>query len=413
MTDSQLMGGLEEKLSKKSPTAGRRKHRTKSLEDMTESPPAKYSPTFFRNDAVKALINGKPSKTRHERELGEQLASIWEHCSSALGNTLGGYGDGRTFTCMAQMEDDQYVGALGPRLLPNGVSEFTLTIQRSGDNNGTSMLLGVAEDKSGHSVTSGKFKGRVWGLAPWNGRLLGFPDPCKRAADRKGEIRGEPLLIGNSDFRGRATGSVVRVRVDMEEKRLYLKCAYGAKQLAEAEWSLARDGDQKPIELPMSGVRPFARVAKKGDTIFISDMGYVPPVDPNASPAPLMRPPKGGRDRTLQNAGKASGSDSSAAPSRRTSKEMPSSARGDGPPLAEAREQELLAVIEKLRTEVDSLKLSLGRERLLRQQAEHEVGRVNRGLDAIVPNRRGNVPAGGSSSNSSSNANSRRQSKEL
>ena len=24
--------------------------------------------------------------------------------------------------------------ALGPRLLPNGVSEFTLTIQRSGDN---------------------------------------------------------------------------------------------------------------------------------------------------------------------------------------------------------------------------------------------------------------------------------------
>ena len=29
-----------------------------------------------------------------------------KHCSSALGNTLGGYGDGRTFTCMAQMEDD-------------------------------------------------------------------------------------------------------------------------------------------------------------------------------------------------------------------------------------------------------------------------------------------------------------------
>ena len=76
-------------------------------------------------------------------------------------------------------------------------------------------------------------------------------------------------------------------------------------------------------------------------------------------------------------------------------------------------QQELLAVIETLRAEVDSLKLSLGRERLLRQQAEHEAGRVNRGLDAIVPNRRGNVPAGGSSSNSSSNANSRRQSKEL
>ena len=83
--------------------------------------------------------------------------------------------------------------------------------------------------------------------------------------------------------------------------------------------------------------------------------------------------------------------------------------------IAERRvEQELLlAVIETLRAEVDSLKLSLGRERLLRQQAEHEAERVNRGLDAIVPNRRGNVPGGGGSSGPSSGTNSRRVSKEL
>ena len=341
----------------------------------------------------------------------EQLASIWEHCSSALGNT-GGYGDGRPSLAWLRWRTIS-------TSVPSGRGCYRMASPSSrspssGAATTTAPRCSSAWPRTsrGHSVTSGKFKGRVWGLAPWNGRLLGFPDPCKRAADRKGEIRGEPLLIGNSDFRGRATGSVVRVRVDMEEKRLYLKCAYGAKQLAEAEWSLARDGDQAHRAAderrpPVCARRQEGRhdlhqrhglrAARRPERVARA-------ADAAAKGRPRPHAAKRGQgvgERLVGGAVAADEQGDAVVGERRR------------PSLAEAREQELLAVIEKLRTEVDSLKLSLGRERLLRQQAEHEAGRVNRGLDAIVPNRRGNVPAGGSSSNSSSNANSRRQSKEL
>ena len=141
------------------------------------------------------------------------------------------------------------------------MSEFTLTINKSDDNNGNSMLLGISEDNTASVASSGKFNNnRVWGLAPWNGKCFGFVDACVRSANRSGELRGESL-IGGTDFRGRANGAVVRVRVDADARRLYFKCAVPSgpggeaarKALAaQAEWYVAKDSNG-PIELP-SGV---------------------------------------------------------------------------------------------------------------------------------------------------------------
>ena len=77
------------------------------------------------------------------------------------------------------MEADCFAVAMGPRLLPYGASEFTLTILQSEENSGHSMLLGVVEDTSVGAVP---VPGRCYGLGPWNGKCFSFPDACRRAA---------------------------------------------------------------------------------------------------------------------------------------------------------------------------------------------------------------------------------------
>ena len=65
------------------------------------------------------------------------------------------------------------------------------------------------------------------------------------------------------------------------------------------------------------------------------------------------------------------------------------------------REEELMKQIESMRNEIDGLKLSLAREKQLREQAEKEAERASQGLP-VVQTRRGSVMPGGGGSNRAS-----------
>lgn len=348
---SAFMGGKPMKEEKKH---RRGRTRTKSADDADAEAPGVWDASYDKNASVTALLKGVPAKTRHDRDLGELLSCLWEHSSEGA-NTLGGRkGDGRTFTCIAAMEDDKYAGAVGPKLMPYGVSEFTLTVLKSEDNSGTGMLLGVAEDVGG-AAPHGKW-GRVWGVGPWNGRLFAFSLACARTADRSGEIRGDNVL-GGADLRGRASGAAVNVRVDTSERRLYFRMGGGS-----SEWSLARDANGTPIELPAT-VRPFARAARHGDAIALSNATFT--ANDASMPAEALREIGASKGRASKE-GRASreAMGPAVAPPVR-----PAVGSGGG---ASAREAELLAVVESLTRELNDVKLSLARERQLRQQVERE-----------------------------------------
>lgn len=321
----------------------KRRARTVSREELVNNAePAGWSPSFYRSSTVAALLDGG-AKTKHERELGNLLACMWEHGSDGADILGGRKADGRTFVCKETQMDDRFAAAVGPRILPYGTTEFSFTIMRSEDGNGTSMLLGLAADTGGHA-SQGKW-GQVWGLGPWNGRLFGFPDACNRAADRAGEMRGEAVMRG--DLRGRANGTEVRLRVDMQRedcRRLYFQVG------TATEWSLARDAQGLPIQLPRI-VRPFARAARAGDTIAISRATHLGegPNGPAATSIAHSRPPV------------ASTVGAPPPPPPQPAASLPG-----------RREKELEALVDQLQGEVSELRLSLARERQLRAAVERE-----------------------------------------
>ena len=265
----------------------------------------------------------------------------WQHTLS--GAKLSG--DKKSFTCDSQLDDGFYSAALGPVLPLSGISEFALTIVRSDDNNGTSMLLGVAEE-DGRPLSFGV--GRVWGLGPWNGRLFGFPDGIKRDRDSVAhEVRGDPLMRG--DMRGMANDAIVRIRVDMDNLSLSFKVA------AASDWVVAGDGG-RPIKLPAEGVRPFARCGRKGDSVKLSAITHtktsrvsMPDNDssPEHSPQPVPRPPP--------------------PPAAATKSQLLPSQHEEA---WRRREGELLTLVDSLRSELVVARKQLDRERELRVQAE-------------------------------------------
>ena len=385
-SNDALTAFLTEQKEERGHKKGRRESRRSSknsAEDTEHEPPTTWDPSFHRNSSVTALLKGVPAKTKHDRDLGELLACMWEHGSKGADTIGGKRGDGRTFTCTATMADDTFAGAVGPRLMPYGLSEFTLSILKSDDNSGTGMLLGIAEDVGG-AAPNGKW-GRIWGVGPWNGRVFGFPEMCARAADRSGEVRGEAVL-GGADLRGRACGAAVSVRFDADARRLYFRLGTSG---ATGAWSVAKDDQGKPLELPLS-VRAFARAARQGDAIAISNATFT--ANDAAIPADALRE------------GAMPKANAKSADSRRSSSELAAvSVPSAAPANASQREADLLKQVELLNNQLNDLKLSLARERQLRQQVEKEAEH------ALIQY---NAPAGRRGSLADRNA-ERRNSREL
>lgn len=212
--------------------------------------------------------------------------------------------------CAKQQEGEMYACAVGPRLPSTGVSELSIRILAC-DGSGGSMLVGLAEDLGAFPPLGGAW-GKVYGLAPWNGNLFGFPDGARRdKARRMDEIRGMPLMRG--DMRGTATGATIHMRVDMQQRRLYFKATQSD------EWTLARDGDAQAVVLhsqaPAKGWRPFVRCARAGDSFALGALIHTeaapdaPPRPPAAEPSPRVKfgtlPAEGAASRPAPSASSA------------------------------------------------------------------------------------------------------------
>ena len=260
------------------------------------------------------------------------LSCTWE-VYSAVGAELSS--DKTSVTCTAAQPEDSYVVAAGSAMPRDGTSEFVLTIVSSEGGQGAGMLLGVAEAlPPGARVARGGAAadatapplGRVWGLAPWNGRLLGFPHASARDTSRSGELRGESLMRGG-DLRGLAAGATVRVRVDMHTRHLSFQVNGGSG------WTTARlDRAAPPLELPSNAtLRPFVRCARANDRIRLSDATHTRAEAP--PPPPVHEPP------------------------------LPAG-------VAAAELTRLTLLVESLRTELDGVRAQLARERERRLQAE-------------------------------------------
>jgi hypothetical protein len=326
------------------------------------------SPTFFRGSSQRA----DPSHFKSMPQSPRKSQLKWQHGSHHASMSK----DRLALGCSSALGEDEYAAAVGPLLPLKGVSEFSLTILRSEGNQGSMMLLGVAEEGNFDKPTGW---GRVWGLGPWNGRLLGFPRADSRDTRRAGEIRGDALMRG--DMRGASAGASVRVRVDMDARRLYfqISSATAAKKrepssytaaaasftegsgsrddsavLTSADWVLARNGGE-PIVLPERGVRPFARCARAEDAISLGAS-----MQHKEAPAALSAP-----------AAPAPASHVAAEPPPR---EQPHGKKEEAPPRipdgASRREAELLTLVSSLQRELESARAQLERERQLRRQAE-------------------------------------------
>ena len=267
----------------------------------------------------------------------------WEICSP--GGRLSK--DKCTFTCTSNCAENTYAVAAGPELPSHGLSDFLLTIVRSEGNQGVSMLLGMAECTI--SPQGATVLGRVWGLAPWNGRCLGFKSAESRdPARRHEEVRGDALMGG--DMRGTAAGARVRVRVDMYRKQLFF-LINDAQQ-----WTLARDDKGEPIVLPSRGhIRPLVRCARADDCVEISAFTHTPILDEYVAPPPLIPQPI---------------------------ELPPEPEKPPPPPTGDAKEvANLLQLVSSLRSELDTTKMQLERERELRKQAEAIAKAATRRVD--------------------------------
>ena len=256
----------------------------------------------------------------------------WDICSP--GGRLSE--DKCTFTCKSNCAENTYAVAAGPELPSHGFSDFLMTIVRSEGNQGVSMLLGMVECTISPQGTT--VLGRVWGLAPWNGRCLGFKSAESRdPAKRHEEVRGGTLMGG--DMRGTAAGARVRVRVDMYKKQLFFLVNDAQ------EWTLARDDKGNPITLPSRGhIRPLVRCARADDCVEIAAFTHTPILDEYVPSPPLIPKPFS---------------------------PPPDPEKAPPPPSEEAKEvANLLKIVSGLRSELDTTKMQLERERELRKQAE-------------------------------------------
>ncbi len=209
----------------------------------------------------------------------ETVAISWEHFSTGMAPSVD---DPNVVMCTQQQPSDTYACAVGTRLPAIGQSELSIRILAS-DGSGQSVLVGLAED-TGAFPPSGAW-GRAVGLAPWNGKLFGFPDARTRDRTRAAEVRGAALMRG--DLRGIATDATIHLRVDSSQRKLWVKVGEGD------DWTLARDGDGNPLELgatpgqPSRGWRPFVRCARAGDKFALSaTLTYTRPTSPSSSDAP-------------------------------------------------------------------------------------------------------------------------------
>ena len=264
----------------------------------------------------------------------------WEHFSEGMQPNP----DGQLVTCVSEQKEESYAATAGVLLHQTGRSEFTVRIVRSKDNHGGSMLVGVIGDDD-QFPASGAW-GRAWGLAPWNGMLFSFPDARQREKSRKNEIRGSALMRG--DLRGKASGTTLQIRVDMDERRLYFK-------VNTTDWQLAMDDAGEPISLP-SQVRPFVRTSYSGDSFGL--VGLTHTASPPARRAAAAKP-----------------ADVAAAGEELDSlnelQSFPANTRRP-PPVepAAAPDPGLLSQIKELRLELDMMRLKLHAEKELRRKAE-------------------------------------------
>ena len=289
------------------------------------------SPRFFRSPRFNFNrgTNAKVDKDPNDNIKSRVLKARWEHVSQ--GGLLSG--DKVNLMCPDTLQENVYAAAAGPTLEITGVTEFSVTIVKSHNNVGSSMLIGVVEDVGfrGRSSRSNAPWARVWGLAPWNGRILGFPHGDFRDPRLPGEITGDSLMQG--DCRGSADGTLVHVRLDAPQRRLYYRVN------EDKNWVLARDGTG-PITMPDGiALRPFARVGNKGDCIAL----------------------RGAMEQTTIKVAKPS-TETKPAP-------LPIQRLSDDE-VIDARVAELLEAVDRLRKELDSTRLQLEGERMLRIKAE-------------------------------------------
>ena len=252
-------------------------------------PPPADADTHPRGRKAKSIAAIARMSTLAKRSSsGASVAARWEHFSAGMQVEA----DAVEVCCVEEQGTDTCACAVGPLLPLSGHTEVCIRILAS-DGSGSSMLVGVAEDLGAFPHTGGTW-GRAFGLAPWSGRLFGFPDARARDKARTGEVRGAALMGG--DMRGIATGATIRLRVDMREQRLFVKAT------DVDGWTLARDSSGQPLSLAPAagsvGWRPLVRCARAGDRFAMGPLTHTPLPEVHPPPGALPMQPSP-RSKTL------------------------------------------------------------------------------------------------------------------